>query len=306
MKVTVRMKYRLDLLLLIIAGIQASLLSIPASAFTNRLPDSLKVSTFNPKHSADSLEFSPEFLDTVTIRTQKSINDYSLLGVSYGVTFSNVYFSPKKTDKTFLFNPSYISITYTHFSKLFDMLPYCAIVVGASYGKEGYTFLKDDDGNWLDNVDGATECTISVLEMPAMAQLHFDFDPAKLMVNLGVYGGWRKSIERSGPNLEKEFQRSFRSYENRIDYGLQGGLGFGIILSPIEIHFNCLVRWSWSNLYQPNYENPTYHPQHNYYYRYAYPLDIIASVGIHFQLTKRMGKTNAQLKKEARKIVYGL
>ena len=34
-------------------------------------------------------------------------------------------------------------------------------------------------------------------------------------------------------------------------------------------------------------------------------LDIIATVGVHFQLTKRSGKTNRQLRQEAKQIVYG-
>ena len=52
---------------------------------------------------------------------------------------------------------------------------------------------------------------------------------------------------------------------------------------------NALLRWSWSSLYAPDYAS-------KYYYRYAYPLDIIATVGVHFQLTKRSGKTNRQLR----------
>ena len=264
--------------------------------------DSLSV---RRKALKDTLEFSSEFLDTVTIRSTKSINDYSLIGVNYGVTFSNTSFNPRKHERAFVVKPNYVSVTYTHFSKLFDMLPICAIVVGAEYGTEGYAFQQYEDGSFSNNVDGATYCSMKVLEIPAMAQFHFDFEPMKFMVNLGVYGGYRQSIERSGRNLEPEFQNSFRSYENRFDYGLQGGGGFGIILSPIEIHFNCLVRWAWSSLYQPDYYNPQWHPDNTVYYRYAYPLDIIATVGIHFQLTKRSGKTTAQLKKEAKSIVYG-
>lgn len=264
--------------------------------------DSLSV---RRKALKDTLEFSSEFLDTVTIRSSKTINDYSLLGVNYGVTFSTTSFNPRKHERGFVIKPNYVSVTYTHFSKLFDMLPICAIVVGAEYGTEGYTFHRYEDGVYANNVDGATYCSMKVLEIPAMAQFHFDFEPVKFMVDLGVYGGYRQSIERSGRELEPEFQNSFRSYENRFDYGLQGGGGFGIILSPIEIHFNCLVRWAWSSLYQPDYYSPKWHPENTVYYRYAYPLDIIATVGIHFQLTKRSGKTTAQLKKEAKSIVYG-
>ena len=34
-------------------------------------------------------------------------------------------------------------------------------------------------------------------------------------------------------------------------------------------------------------------------------MDIIATVGVYFQLTKRSGKTSGQLRREAKEIVYG-
>ena len=46
-------------------------------------------------------------------------------------------------------------------------------------------------------------------------------------------------------------------------------------------------------LYDPDYYS-------KYYYRYAYPSNIVISLGLHFQLSKRTGKTRHQLKMEAR------
>ena len=42
-----------------------------------------------------------------------------------------------------------------------------------------------------------------------------------------------------------------------------------------------------------------------YYYRYAYPSNIIISAGLHFQLTKRTGMTKNNLMKQAKEMVYG-
>lgn len=229
----------------------------------------------------------------------KPINDYSLIGVNYGLTFSNMYFSPSKHDRAWVMNRNYVSVTYTRFSKMFDTLPYFALVIGAAMGNEGFTFKTDSEtGEFAGSVDDATWCSIKVFEIPAMAQIHIDYDPLKLMANVGVYGGWRQSISRTGANLEEMWTNSFRDYENQFDYGLQGGAGFAIMLDPIEIHFNCLLRWSWSSLYDPDYYS-------TYYYRYAYPIDVMATVGIHYQLTKRRGRTRSQLKKEAYEYVYG-
>lgn len=59
-----------------------------------------------------------------------------------------------------------------------------------------------------------------------------------------------------------------------------------------------MYKHSFSSLYQPDYYS-------EYYYRFAYPSNIIVSAGVHFQLTKRTGSTKSQLKKEAKKLVYG-
>ena len=240
-----------------------------------------------------------EWTDTLSTASGKEmINDYILIGANYGVSFSNMYYNPSKHNRAWKFAPSYVSVTFTKFCKMFDRIPNFALVVGIAHGYEGFAFRRDPETGHSQEIDGAEEATIEVFEIPALAQIHVDFHPAKLMVNGGVYGGWRNSISRTGPNLEPEYANAFRPYENRWDYGLQAGGGFALMFDPVEIHFNALLRWSWSSLYDPDYASP-------YYYRYAYPLDVIATVGVHFQLTKRSGKTNRQLRQEAKEIVYG-
>lgn len=227
------------------------------------------------------------------------INDYSMIGVNWGVTFSNTSFNPSKHGRAWVITPNYVSVMYTKYSKMFDYLPYFGLTVGAAYGHEGYAFEADEDG-YSQHVDGATWCSMDVIEAPAMLQLHLDIEPVKLMANAGIYGGWRRSIQRTGPesSFDQEYASKFRDYEHRFDYGFQGGAGVALMFDPIEIHFNCLVRWGWSTLYDPNYYS-------EYYYRFAYPLDIMATVGIHFQLQKRKGRTTASLKREAYDKVYG-
>jgi len=243
--------------------------------------------------------------DSLTVSRKDSsakkmlINDYSMIGVNYGYTFSNTSFNPSKHGRKWVGKPNYVSLMYTKYSKMFDYLPYFGLTVGVAYGHEGYAFEEDDNGYSYD-VDGATWCSMDVIEVPALMQIHYDFDPFKIMANIGIYGGWRRSIERTGPigYFDPEYSDKFREYEHRFDYGFQGGAGFALMFDPIEIHFNCLVRWAWSSLYDPDYNS-------QYYYRFAYPLDIMATVGIHFQLTKRNGKTTKVLRREAYDKVYG-
>ncbi|MBR5905278.1 MAG: PorT family protein [Bacteroidales bacterium] len=254
----------------------------------------------------DSLMYTPEYLDTVNVKRVTTINDYHMIGVNYGVTFSTVYFNPTKMGTAFRFQPTYFSVMYTHHEKMFNYIPYFGITAGVSYSHSGVQFEMDpQDGYPLGYVDGATDVTIETVEVPVMMQMHFDSAPFKILANLGGYAGYRLSIERSGVWMDEEYANKFRDYEYRFDYGLTGGAGLGFMFDPVEIHFNILGRWSLQNLYEPDYYNETFHPYNTYYYRYANPIDIALTVGVYLQLTKRTGKTTKQIKKEARDIVYG-
>lgn len=258
------------------------------------------------KAQIDSLMYTPEYLDTVNVRSAKAINDYSMIGVNYGVTFSTVYFNPTKMGTTFRFQPTYFSLMYTHHEKMFNYLPYFGVTVGMSYWHEGVHFEDNPDTGFpLGYIDGATDVTMETVEIPAMMQMHFDSAPFKILANIGGYVGYRLSVEREGVYMDEEYAHSFREYDYRFDYGLCGGAGIGFMFDPVEIHFNVLGRWSLQNLYAPDYYNETFHPYNTYYYRYANPIDISVTVGVYFQLSKRTGRTTAQIKQQARDTVYG-
>lgn len=254
----------------------------------------------------DSVMYTPEYLDTVNLKRAKSINDYAMLGVNYGVTFSYVYFNPTKMGAAVRFQPTYFSLMFTHYEKMFNYLPYFGITLGFQYSHEGVRFEDNErTGQPLGFVDGATDMTMTTVEAPVMMQMHFDSDPVKILANLGGYAGYRLSVERSGYWMDEEYANKFRDYEYRFDYGLMGGVGLGFMIDPIEIHLNLLARWSLQNLYEPDYYNEVFHPYNTYYYRYANPIDLFATVGVYIQLGKRTGKTTRQIKQEARDIVYG-
>ena len=99
-------------------------------------------------------------------------------------------------------------------------------------------------------------------------------------------------------NVSPEIEHSFLDTDRRWDYGIKGGVGFGIVFDPIEIHIQAMYKYSLGTLYEPDHYS-------DIYYRYAYPTNIVISAGVHFQLTKRSGKTQKALKEEARKLVYG-
>ena len=258
------------------------------------------------KAQTDSLLYNPEYLDTVNVNRNRTINDYAMIGVNYGVSFSTVYFNPTKMGAGFRFEPSYFSVMFTHYEKMFNYLPYFGITAGLSYWHEGVKFeFNPETGLPLGHVDGAVDITYETAEVPVMMQMHFDSAPVKVLANLGGYVGYRLSVHREGDWMDTDYADTFRDYDYRFDYGVMGGVGLGFMIDPIELHFNVLGRWSLNNLYAPDYYNERYHPYNTYYYRWANPIDIAVTAGVYFQLGKRTGKTTRQIKKEARDIVYG-
>ena len=251
--------------------------------------------------SLDSIDlvplFSDEYLDTVKMKKAKSINDYTMIGVQYGVSLSQMRFNPTKR-QGMLILPYNFGITYTRYGKMFGYMPYFGFQTGVLFGQDGYVFKKNKEtGDYNESVDGATKAVYSYAEVPLLAHLHIDVWHLKLIVNLGLYAAYRLEVEREGERLDPQYANTFYDYDRRFDYGAKAGAGIGLILDPIEFHIQATYRASLGSLYRPNYYS-------EYYYRFAYPSDILITAGIHIQLTKRTGKTKAALKKEAKALIY--
>ncbi len=238
-------------------------------------------------------------LDTINVKKKLVINDYAMIGFQYGVGLSQVMWNPKQK-QDMLFVPVNAGVTVTKYAKMFGFLPYFGFQAGLFYAREGYRFKYDKDNDYTYTVEGAEKAIMDVIEVPLLLQCHVDLWNFKFMVNLGCYGGYRLAIERfpgKSGSVAPEVQHSFLPTDRRWDYGIKGGFGFGLVFDPVEIHIQAMYKHSMSTLYNPDYYS-------EYYYRFAYPTNIVISAGVHFQITKRTGKTKAQLKKMARDMVY--
>lgn len=249
------------------------------------------------KIGADTL--TNEFLDTVTVKKALVVNDYSLIGIQYGAGLSQVMWNPRQEQKM-VFSPVNVGVTYTKYGQMFAM-PFFAFKAGLFYAKEGYQFEYNEEYDYTYKIEGAEKAIFEVIEVPLLFQFHFDTWNFKFFAEAGLYGGYRLSIHRiSGETgfVKPEMEFSFKDTDRRMDYGIKGGVGFALVFDPFEFHITASYKHSLSTLYDPDYNS-------QYYYRFAYPSNIIISAGVHFQLSKRTGKTKAALKKEAKSIVYG-
>ena len=241
-----------------------------------------------------------EFLDTVNVKKKLKLNDYSMIGVQYGVGVSQVMWNPSQK-QDMLFMPVNFGVTFTKYGKMFGYMPYFGFQAGIFYGQEGYQFEYNEDKDYTYKIAGAEKAVIDVVEVPVLSHLHFDLWHMKIIAQIGFYAGYRLSIHRFPGKtgyVAPENVRSFLPTDKRFDYGIKGGLGFGLVFDPIEIHIQAMYKHALSSLYEPDHASP-------YYYRFAYPSNIIISAGVHFQLSKRSGMSKAQLKKQAKEIVYG-
>ena len=247
-------------------------------------------------------KYPDSYLDTVDVNRKLLLNDYSMFGVEYGISRNTQVFTPRFMQDPVYF-PEYFGITYTHYGQLVG-IPVVGLQIGAFYGHEGYQFqVKEEDGYLkYQHLLKATRVEMRYVEVPFMAVGHYDMSHFKLQMCVGPYAGYRLSIHRStderlGLVIDPDLVDHFSDFEKQFDYGLHGGAGFGIVFDPFEFQVNLRVRYSWSSLWEPNYNS-------EYCYRYAYPFDFMLTGGLHIHLTRRYGKTRAMLRREARERVF--
>lgn len=241
-------------------------------------------------------EYSDTYLDTVQLRKVFVLNDYSMIGVEYGASGSMTMFTPPKK-QGYIIAPSTMGVYYTKYGKLFNYLPYFGVKAGLRYSASGYKFKEGKETHVTPTQDGASQALIRVLDVPFMGVFHVDTDHFSVLADLGIYGGYRTSIDRIGDRLDAEFRNKFMEHEHRIDYGVTGGVGFALVFAPFEFQVNANVRYSWGTLYDCDYAS-------KYYYRFAYPLDVMVTGGLYYHLTRRTGKSRPQIKREAYDRVY--
>ena len=247
----------------------------------------------------DVSALTDEQLDTIDVKKKLVINDYTMFGVQYGVGLSQVMWNPSQKQEM-VFIPYNIGVTVTTHQKMFGFMPYFGFQAGVFYTREGYQFKLNENTDYIYKVEGAEKALIEVVEVPVLFQFHLDMWNFKIMANLGCYGGYRLSIQRfpgETGHVSEDVQYSFTETDRRWDYGLKGGVGFGLVFDPFEIHFQAAYKHSLSSLYTPDHYS-------QYYYRFAYPSNIVVSVGLHYQLTKRTGRTKADIKKMAKESIY--
>ena len=247
-------------------------------------------------HLPDSV--TDEYLDNIDITKQTRVNDYWIVGVHGGVSVQHGSFNPPREMNWYINKPVY-GFSVTRYATMMNMFRVVGLELGFQHNFEGYNFKETEtDGvTRRQSVDGAYEAYMEVPEVFLLTHGHMDVgEHFKFLVKAGLFGGYRMNITRIGPYVQDEIVNAFKDTDRRWTYGVQGGLGFGLMFDPIEVHLGVQIKWGWSSFYQPDVASP-------YYYRFAYPLDGAITLGVYYQLTPRRGHTRAGLRKLAREVI---
>lgn len=190
--------------------------------------------------------YTDEFLDSLDVRQKLEINDYSMLGISYGANLSKVMWNPAQKQETLLI-PVNIGIAYTKYGKMFGYMPFFGFQIGLNYTQEGYQFEYNEDRDYTYKIEGAEKAVYDILEMPISMHCHYDLWNFKIIAEAGCYAGYRFGIHRypgKTGNVRPEVENSFVETDRRWDYGLKGSAGIGLVFDPIEIHIKATYKHS--------------------------------------------------------------
>lgn len=267
------------------------------AALAGNVPDKkLKASKADKETEDLTPQYSDEYLDSVKIDKVFVLNDYTSVAFESGVNFNQMRFNPPYV-QGWRFVPEYYELSYIRYGKLFGYMPYFGLKLSLVYGHEGYVFKENEETGYIASIYKATECDYKYVEVPIMSHFHADTRHFKVTADVGPYAGYRLSIDRIGEYVDEDMKHTFTEFDRRFDYGLKGGVGMALVFSPIEVFINGKVRYSLNPLFEPDYLS-------QYYYKYAYPFDVMVTAGVQFQITKRTGKTKTMLRKEAKQTVY--
>lgn len=241
------------------------------------------------------------YLDSMKVNVATP-NNYWMVGVYGGASFQYGWFNPDRLVQWQMQYPVYGFSVVRHYS-MFGMFPNMGFEAGLQMNYEGYEFKENKETGYRAVESGAVACKIQVPEAFILSHFHLDMGSYfKIIAKVGIYGGYRWKITRElaedfvGYEEYEKYVHEFRDYDRRLSYGVQGGLGMGIMVNPFEFHLMVQGKWGWSSFWKPDYVSP-------YYYRFAYPMDAAVTFGLYYQLTPRFGHSRSQLKKLARKMV---
>lgn len=136
-----------------------------------------------------------EYLDSLKLQVRKP-NDYWMVGVYGGASLQFGYWNPSRLTIAQFQLPVYGFSLIRQFS-MFGIMPYMGLEIGAQQNYEGYEFKTNKETGYRSTESGAYKAMMRVPEAFLLTHMHFDIgEHFKLLAKLGLFGGYRTSINR--------------------------------------------------------------------------------------------------------------
>ena len=207
--------------------------------------------------------FNPFTEDELSIliqdSTTKATSHYKssgMIGIRGSFQLNNVSATPD-IQATGITSYKNLSLVYTYYNSLWDMMPYFGVQAAAKYGEWGF------NSGYLES-EHATYAELSLL-----SQFHFDFLPFRFLFGIGPYAGYRLDTLKEND--------SWDNYDNRFEYGLMGGAGLGVVMGRFELQIEGDYQFSLSSVYHVNKYSDEY-------WLTAYPRNILVNLTLFYHL----------------------
>lgn len=195
-------------------------------------------------------------LDTVEVTKPNKPAEH-LLGLRYGVAFTNIFSTPDLKSKG-VFSPVNVAVVYTYYHPLWGYLDYFGLQTGIKYGSAGYTTLANT---------GGIDQTITAMELPLLSAFTVNVGKrVRILASLGMYLGYHLTTTR---------EKGWDCYDKRFDFGVLGSAGLGIKLHPIELHLEGGFQYAMTPLFDQQ-------RQSSIYWMDIHPYQIFINLGIHY------------------------
>lgn len=175
------------------------------------------------------------------------------VGARYGAGLSMIYFTPHQNEKKGI-TPLNAAIAFRYSnSEAQDYERYMNLMVELAYGTRGYSMDVRPIVSSDSTAGGTATRTSQVLELPLVMQAHIPlYKNFKLLITGVAYGAYylknTQKYEVNGRQVKETF-----AYDNfnGFEYGVGGGLGFGLSMDKTDFILDARYTASMSYLYKP-------------------------------------------------------
>ena len=209
----------------------------------------------------DTVKIQPGIQWDTAIVVKPTHKPEHLIGVRYDYSFTGVSMTPEMGTKS-INSPVNIAVLYTYYHPLWSVIDIFGIQTGLRYTRYGFVNSEYNFERF--------QQTVSVIELPLISAFHVDIgEHFRILLSLGPFIGYRFATTK---------ENGFDCFDNRVDYGVQGGAGLAYIIGKrFELHLEGTFHYSLSMLYHPE-------KMSSVSWLYSYPWQASISLGFHVKL----------------------